>query len=1307
MLCLLPAAPVFAATNYIPKVVDPMSEPWRWQHIKKLDGLGVLNITQALDGALWFGLAHGVVRYDGLQWHHFSKTTTGTNISHVTALLQASDGTIYGRSAQGILQYKDNAWHILLQKSRGSVNSKLIESSDGSVWSIELIGLIQIKSGRIIEHALRDIELDDIMIDADENLWAVERSSGIVHKYPMLNGLIQHHLHQTTKPPKNVIAKKTRHRIALRQGCLWLSDWEYINELLCYKLKTKQWINVNLQNLGGSNRIFGLGTDTNGALWVWGAYAISVYKNGEWTVYRAPEFSIPDEVYSLIHAKDGSVWLGGQYTNVLHINLNQQRWGESYAEIHFQGETSTGTRWFLDVSGKVVAHYPDSDQWIAFSSSETGIKEPSVVSVSRDDTIWVAGTHNDTAAVAHYDGNTWHRDLHPNLSRTISHLSGIETTAGEVLFGALTFGALAKGKSQKGGIVAYSKIGDQYGFKWLAPPQAPIRVVTMVESQDQTLWSAQENIVYLHKDNRVELLVTETTTKQHPELIKLRRGRVKHIVTSDDGRIWIAHARTGIYNFDGAIWQRYTTDYGLPSNLTTHVLPLVDDTTLAITTRGLSRFDGVVWSNFLTEATSVFPETHTLKLARDGGIWVNFAKQDWYLGSSKTLEVKRQSFKSLYYRFDDHAPDTRIEIYSNEIPHNGFNHVFWSGTDAWSHDDGKLLQYSYRLDDDSWSNFSASQRHTFGDMEPGQHTLEVRARDSDFNIDLTPARVSFYVVPPLWRQTWFQITTLAVIAVVLFFMVVIIRIREAYIRAVEELKLNFFTNISHELRTPLTLILGPLEQVLSEKQYNETAISMAQRSAQRLLTLVNQLLDFRKAQTTGLQLRESEADFVGHVREIAESMQPLATKKNISYQIELPAHVCSALFDTDKLEKILTNLIANAIKYTPKHGTVYVQLSILDETLQANQQAIAKFIIEDSGIGIAKEQIEQIFKPFYRVDNSSSTVEGSGIGMALTKELVDLCHGSIEIESPIYTGSQNSERKGTRVIFTLPIDKLDVQHVNTSTSALEEQSGLAAPTQIGQEEDDDTRGTRLLIVEDDLDVQRFLTSQMQKNYNVVTADNGEEGLMKAHEVMPDLIITDVMMPVIDGIEMCDRLKTNEATSHIPIIMLTARTSLEAELEGLETGADDYITKPFAIPILEARIHNLLESRCQLRERFGTSLKSQPKTVTTNATDEKFLRRAIEAIENNLSNHEYSIDDFANDMNMKYKTLYVKIKALSGQSLQAFIRTIRLEHSVKLLKENELSIREIAMKVGFDNPSYFSSCFKQQFGFLPSEIDKLD
>ena len=1306
LLCAFFLGPLFAASSYTPKIVDPMYEPWRWQHIKKLDGLGVISMAQARDGSIWFGLAEGIAHYDGLHWQHY-KSVAESRISAVMALLSTRDGAIYARTGNGILKYQNHTWSVLLNEQLRRVEATLVESADGSVWSLEKTGLVQIKSGQVIKHSINDVAFDDIFVDAKQNLWAVERVTGNIYKYPIRDGKLQTGDHDIIKAPEKYALGYSTYRVALHDDCVWLTDRRYNNSLRCYNLKSKQWQEFNLQNMGGTNRHYGIKVDRHGALWVWGSYAINLYKNGKWTIYRSPEFNIPDDTYQLIHTNDDSIWFGGSHTIVTQVNLSRERWGQSYEGIHYYCETSLGVRWFLDVSGKIVANLPEDDSWIAFTPSETGINEPAMISVSSDDTIWLAGSHDNTAAIAHYDGTTWRRNLHPKFARTISHLAGTEIANGQILFGAFTFSALSSGKNHQGGIIAYAKTDGRYHFEWLAPPQGPQRAASIAQSQDRSLWATNGNYLLVGKNNQFENILTRSNIELNPNMDGMRRGRNKHVVTAKDGRIWVANARMGIFSFDGESWQRYTTADGLPSNLTSYLLPLYNNSLLAVTNLGISRFDGQTWNPFLRELTSVLPEVHTLKLASDDGIWINFAKQDWYLGSSKSLEVKQQSFKTLHYRFDHKAPDTRIEVYNNEVPHSGFNHIFWSGTDAWVQDSDKFLQYAYRLDDGAWSLFKNEQRQLFGDLAPGHHTLAVRARDPDFNIDPTPAQIDFYVVPPLWRQTWFQIATLLVIATVTFFIVLIIRIREKHIIEMEEMKISFFTNVSHELRTPLMLILGPLEKLLNERRFDENTLSLMQRNANRLLRLVNQLLDFRQAQTTHLQLQKSEADIVTYVREIAESIRPLAAEKHVVYNYELPIQPHHVRFDADKLEKILNNLITNAIKYTPQGGTVFLQLSILNKVEQADQQYLAKFIIEDSGIGVDKKHIEHIFDPFYRVDNPNTKVLGSGVGLALTKELVDSCGGTIEIVSPIKHGVQASTGGGSRITLHLPVDKPDTDpQVDPATPASSQLDNPTAPTQADHQESKVPPESCVLIVEDDPDVQRFITDQIQNNHQAITANNGEQGLLKAREIMPDLIITDVMMPVMDGIELCKRLKTDELTSHIPVIMLTARASQEAELTGLETGADDYITKPFAMPILEARMNNLLQSRRKLREQFGKSLPLQTNSVTTNITDEKFLHRAKTIVENNMVNHDYGVNEFANDMNMKYKTLYVKIKALTDQSLQGFIRAVRLEKSIKLLQEGNHTIQEVSSQVGFDDPNYFSRCFKQQFGFAPSETHKL-
>lgn len=513
------------------------------------------------------------------------------------------------------------------------------------------------------------------------------------------------------------------------------------------------------------------------------------------------------------------------------------------------------------------------------------------------------------------------------------------------------------------------------------------------------------------------------------------------------------------------------------------------------------------------------------------------------------------------------------------------------------------------------------------------------------------------------------------------------------LRELDQLKSNFFANISHEFRTPLTLILSPLRQMIdgSFKADRQKYYRIMERNGRRLLRLVNQLLDLSRLEGGRMQLEVAKGDLSAFVRAIAFSFESLAIRKQVELVIDGADEPREAWFDPDKMEKILSNLLSNAFKFTPDGGAVSVHLES-DE----NAQVILR--VSDTGIGIPPEQLPRIFDRFYSVGQNEKDLTGTGIGLALTKELVELHHGRIEVESQagqgaVFTvrfpiGEQQYTAK-EKVPGTIPISK--------TTPAISTAVPDIKPILYKEEK------PMILVVEDNADVRAFIRDQLTDQFQILEAEHGKEGWSQAAAQIPDLVITDLMMPEMDGVELCRKLKTDERTSHIPVIMLTAKAEREDRLEGLQTGADDYLIKPFDAEELRVRINNLIEQRRRLRERFGREAVFKPKEAAVTPVDETFLRQVLETIEANMDEETFSVVELSQAVSMSRSQLHRKLKALTDKSPNQIIREMRLQRAKELLEKGAGNASEIAFMVGFNSLAYFSKCFKDQFGVSPSEV----
>ncbi|MGB5819973.1 MAG: tetratricopeptide repeat protein [Saonia sp.] len=507
------------------------------------------------------------------------------------------------------------------------------------------------------------------------------------------------------------------------------------------------------------------------------------------------------------------------------------------------------------------------------------------------------------------------------------------------------------------------------------------------------------------------------------------------------------------------------------------------------------------------------------------------------------------------------------------------------------------------------------------------------------------------------------------------------------LKELDRMKSNFFANISHEFRTPLTLIKGPIEYLEQnpEEQLGMGEIKMIRRNSTRLLKLVNQLLDLSKIDEGSLKLEATEGNIYKCLRAATSSFNSHAAQRNMDYRVQIPQQVLWASFDRDKLEKIVYNLLSNAFKFSEDGALISFVAHYELQELQIK--------VSDSGRGIPKEQLPFIFDRFFQVDGSTTKVqEGSGIGLSLSKDLVELMDGTITVSSEI--------DRGSFFIVHIPIQEIKIgQEREVKLKAVGKQK-VIRPYDMLKDDKRDIPG--VLLVEDNEDMRHFIEASLFDNYKVIVAENGEEGLKLAISTVPDLIITDLMMPKMDGIELCKRLKTDLNTSHIPVIMLTAKAGMDNKIEGLETGADDYLTKPFATKELLVRAKNLIEQRQKLRTLYtNRDVRIDPKKITVTSVDQKFLEQVLVLLEDRFSDAEFGVPQMQHALAMSKTQLHRKLKALTNEAPGELLRNFRLKRAAQLLSQKADSVTQIAYQVGFNNLSYFAKCFKELYGVAPS------
>ena len=620
---------------------------------------------------------------------------------------------------------------------------------------------------------------------------------------------------------------------------------------------------------------------------------------------------------------------------------------------------------------------------------------------------------------------------------------------------------------------------------------------------------------------------------------------------------------------------------------------------------------------------------------------------------------------------------------------------------------GASINYMLENYDVDWRNTQPEARIVYYKLAPGDYNLIIRSTNSSVQ---QSQRAFHIVMTPPWWQTWwaYSLYTLVIATLIIYwrnFEIKRLRLKHQaeHLRELDHLKTRFFTNISHEFRTPITLIQGPLKGMYERatNKNDRSALGVMLRNAQRLSRLIDQLLDISKLEAGKMVLHAENVEIVQFLREIASAYESFATSKAIKYFFNSDVTELKVYLDREKMEKIVHNLLSNAFKFTTEGGEVVLNL---------RSDGKKCFItVQDTGIGIAANEVEKIFDRFYQVDSSQTrSYEGSGLGMALAKELVELHKGTIRVES--------IESKGTTFTVALRLGK---DHLNTHEiiegGAEQKSRPSIEETFMSPDSGEDVKPIEsteqpiLLIVEDNEDMRHYIHKIFSDNYQTIEAVNGKDGLDKAQEVIPDLIISDVMMPEMDGYKFCMQVKTNEETSHIPVILLTAKADMQSKIAGLEIGADDYLSKPFDADEIKLIVRNRIEQRRKIRERFRREislelLKESPK-VEVQSADEKFLLKVRETILARLSDEQLGVESIAEELALGRSQLLRNITALTGVSVNELIRTIRLQKAAQLLEQNWGPVMQVAYEVGFANLSYFNKVFKEQFGVTPGQFTK--
>jgi signal transduction histidine kinase/ligand-binding sensor domain-containing protein/DNA-binding response OmpR family regulator len=820
------------------------------------------------------------------------------------------------------------------------------------------------------------------------------------------------------------------------------------------------------------------------------------------------------------------------------------------------------------------------------------------------------------------------------------------------------------------------------------------------------------------------------------------------IFEDHQGTLWIG-TRVGLDKFDRATgtFTAFTVRDGLANDNIAGILEDEHGRLWLGTAKGISRFDPrtAIFRNYDASDGVKFGQCITGYKSKKGEIYFGgtngFVRfhPDSIRDNPYVPPLAFTSFKI----FDELVPLDTVISEKKVILLSYAENVFSFEFAALNYTHPGKNQYAYRLEpfERDWVNCGPRRYASYTNLSSGTYAFHVKASNNDGVWNEEGISITLIITPPWWETTWAYMGY-ALIGILLLYssrryemnrlrlkhQVELRDVETKKLKQVDEMRSRFFANISHEFRTPLTLILGPIEKLRSKFTDEEGLhdLGMMKRNAHQLLRLINQLLDLSKLEAGGMKLHASRANIVPVVKGIANSFESLAVLRRIDLHLSCEQDEIQVYFDKGKLDQILMNLLSNAFKFTPDGGKVKVAMrqapsptspisrSAGDSLKGGDREKVGwwgevvEITISDTGIGIPADKVSHVFDRFYQVDDSTTREQGgTGIGLALVRELVELHHGTIRVTS--------QPGVDTEFIVSLPLGKEHLKYAEivdwTGNEEIEEPVPEAIAEGSGSVPeprtllDHDVHQYLVLIVEDNAEVRKYIRDNLPSSYSVIEASDGAEGINKARETIPELIISDVMMPKKDGYELCRTLKNDEKTSHIPIILLTAKAASENKIEGLETGADDYLIKPFEPKELVARVKNLIDLRRRLRERFKAAVPLKPGEVAVTSIDDAFLKKVMGIVEERLGNEAFSVEDLAGEAGMSRSQLHRKMTALTGQSPSDFIRYMRLHRAMELLKKNAGTVSEIAYTVGFSGVSYFTKCFREQFQLLPSEVKR--
>jgi signal transduction histidine kinase/AraC-like DNA-binding protein/ligand-binding sensor domain-containing protein len=1309
--------------------------------LQGLIGFPVKDIINTSGNNLYCSTSEGIFLFNGKRWENIFPYSTPS--FEIYTIREIENEGIFCLSEIGIIRIIDsNQFQIFTSKD--IIN----KYSDVFHLSIQWITF----PDQFFDEVQQRIT--DIIKDKHGYFWiAIDKGEqGMILK---LKSLIEKGVFNTNY---KIFSRNGKHHFGSNQkfletkdNAVWVTSGSYRTGIHIFKNKTDKYIQLS-KIFGGDEFHWNIVQNKKGEVMISGIGKFFVYSEGHWDYYSSPNVPIPPSCRIIIYeTTDGSLWIGGLQNKIFKLDYTNKEW-LTYKNLNYQAESSDGRQWFLESEGKVIVK--NGDTWQAYGKEDGLIDAPVRLICTRTDQIWVAGTHDGVAATALLKKNKWVIQKYPALSWGIDYRSVFESGDSSLWFGGAVDSQPEKG--QKSGIIRILNPLEK-NRKWIHyyyPEHGNMSKNTygIAQSPDGRIWKGGLGLSYFNGQRWQRLAKPEELTDY-----------VNTVHSRPDCHLYAGSRYYGLYVFDGNEWSVYNTNNGLNSNSIISIYCETDSKIWIATDNGVARFDGHHWtSDIFPDEMNMSMEGGSLFVDKQGYLWINISPREWKRRAfeySQTPPDIYNKYRTYRYIPDQGRPKTYMQNHPEIIPSAGQITFFWKGKDRFNSTPDNKLQYSYRLDKGAWSDYTFNTNKTYYNLSPGEHVFEVKAQDLDMNIDSSPASAVFLVSPPVWRQTWFILLMTLMISITLFFIVQIIKRDQKLTIANTDLKyandmlsdqkekinsqkdqlnkmlvrneqlsqsrLRFYTNISHEFRTPLTLILGNLENLAATKmdyEKRKAIYSIIRRNTKRILYLINQILEFRKIESGTLQLYTRKGDLARFIENLTSLFKTLAEKKHIRLDFSSQITHAKVYFDHDKIEKIIFNLLSNAFKHCPEEGRIKVELhqsDSHDSNQYSNNGKFFRIVVSDTGKGIKKEEQSHIFERYYtgkgKLNNNHE--QSSGIGLSYIKDLVEIHQGKISVDSEpgkgtsfkVYIPILKEPAEGSEKIVDQYIDEYHfsenvhqtIERISKAyTGKFEEKSEFIKKIHTSEKSFNKSFPT-LLIVEDNDDMRQFLVSNLSDKYNVFEALNGKQGLEIINNHAFDLVISDVMMPQMDGIQFCKHIKTDINTSHIPVILLTAKSLEEHKIEGYETGADDYIVKPFNKELLLVRIENIIENRKLLKKRFTSEFSFEPKEVKLPSSDQDFLKKLVSIMEENISDSGFNIEIMAKKMFISRSHFIRKVKSLTGQKPLELLVSYRLKRAKQLLCQKEISISEVAYLVGYDNPSSFTRAFKSRFNQSPT------